>query len=1323
MGNLAFGGFGGRKFLLTTIAIFITFSLLSFGVFAVPAHPSADCWKTKTCPADIDQPAEKASIQKLPPRLHSVDSPALPVDGSKGKQKLLVIPVTFSDITPYTDIADMETELQGLVDYYKEVSYGKLELEIVFASADWIDLGETMAWYGEDMEDEIDPYTLLMFEDAIAAVDADVDFNDFEHILVLHADRDQAAIPSCTDCIWSSRITFGEPIVTYDGAIINGAFTVAEIKRYSDPEFSMGTAAHELAHDIISPLTGRGAYDLYNVLTGLSVVEDWSLMDSGSWLNPPAHLDPLHKRLYEWTSDAEIQVPAGESRIITLKPSADNPNFLTVIGSNTEAFLVENRVAKGFDAALPEEGVLIWHFDTINLFVGNLFNALDPPGLALETLSTISDAAFEDGETFKNPLSDLNDGTTTGIVIDQIKRTGDDFNFRINNNDTTPPVMVVIPLPSITNSPSAHLEVATELYTVSCTYSRLGETVEMDKNEQEDRIVWTAEDTLEEGTTEYVFECKDAAENSAKSEKQTVQVDLTAPTLDLLSPSETSTTKEVNIQLSTDSDVVACTYIRAGVEKELAFTDEGWVGSDTLEEGNNNLNFVCTDKAGNAGSLSHTVLVDTVPPVFTIESPIKYKEPFEGITTDKQVSIVLKTDEELSSCSYINKEGMKEPVELEEGEGEWTGTDSVEDGILNYAFFCTDSAGNVHSEYRIVFVDSTPPSITVDIVNNTVLAPSNPGLFRRLEVSVTDRCVDIDSAQVFVDGKEVPVDSKPQHPFCFANDLSFGSLNLLEFEEGEHTLEFVAKDMGGLETRDVYNVSFSRTYPSIEATPAEEQRLNIQYKDLFSFLGKFKIDAVIGSLFQRLDVMIVSKLFGSGGESCKTYDNPGTADIEETLTCSKENLGLGGPQFIIVKGEDTFKNKFDRGVDVGLTVYNAPPNVQGSDNFVFNGYTHETGYYPVDVLNSRGSLGWATEKFGGSGPKLWNLSFSVDGSKGSSFSTFVLNPEAIPTLGKRADMKDNNFTGKFSIFIDGKELKEGVKLDWSGAVCDGRFCEPVQTEQQCEGNGGEATPVNLPWVLDIDGTVPEDKVTELSVLFETPTVKMEKTAVGFDPRKDKMEPGKKEKLNYLFNISAPNQFYSEDGQELVFALVKNISRTLPDGSVKTEELSGNYSLADMDGTPTGKELAWCTEKEGEKSYTVCYAGFKYSLGDDLSWTSGNELKFNFTADIFSPVPEAESKPSGGGGANAYKATAFVPARGFYKIPSDQLPGFSGASGKKVIVDGRELSSEEWKEGSVEILDLEEGVHEIEVQYTVPTPSAPSPSPSGGGGGGGFVTPP
>ena len=132
----------------------------------------------------------------------------------------------------------------------------------------------------------------------------------------------------------------------------------------------IGVIAHETGHFL-------GLPDLYDYDYSGSGVGSWSLMANswgfdGSQRYPPM-LDPFCKIGLGWASSttvlsddcaANALLPA----IKTLNPSYTHHEYYQIthgFPTTTEYLLIENRQALGFDALIPQEGILIWHIDTL----------------------------------------------------------------------------------------------------------------------------------------------------------------------------------------------------------------------------------------------------------------------------------------------------------------------------------------------------------------------------------------------------------------------------------------------------------------------------------------------------------------------------------------------------------------------------------------------------------------------------------------------------------------------------------------------------------------------------------------------------------------------------------------------------------------------------------------------------------------------------------------------------------------------------------------------------------------------------------------------
>jgi len=324
------------------------------------------------------------------------------------EEKVLVILARFPDMPNTRSLDTLRTMVFGsyasdnsVRNYFLEVSYGRMRL--TGQVTDWITLPHDLAYYGRDSGnlhygnyvtddgDDLDGQWWTqgkpdLVRHACGLVDDLVDFTEYDtdgdgqvdHLIVIVAGdgqnyygRGNAGNGSPTtglpdDLIWPARISWPENPVwlgTYDGVSVNSAIVASADPNHPLP---IGVLAHEFAHDL-------GAIDLYDTDLipgngGGSVAGPWDLMDQGSYLEEdgvyvPSHLSAYHKILLGWVTPTEVAY-AGETWIGQAETAAPGPRVLKVQLSASEYLLLENRQRVGYDRALPDSGLLIWHIDT-----------------------------------------------------------------------------------------------------------------------------------------------------------------------------------------------------------------------------------------------------------------------------------------------------------------------------------------------------------------------------------------------------------------------------------------------------------------------------------------------------------------------------------------------------------------------------------------------------------------------------------------------------------------------------------------------------------------------------------------------------------------------------------------------------------------------------------------------------------------------------------------------------------------------------------------------------------------------------------------------
>ena len=341
-------------------------------------------------PKLVPQPAPQARGAALipAPKLQVGAANPYKVD-SIGTMRNLVILVDFPDLPAVRSPNDFyrlfnetdytEDGARGSVrDYYRQSSYN--QLTIVSTVTNWITLDNGYAHYDENYGD-----VRAMVAEAIQKLDdTGFDFSTMDGdrdgwvdgLTIIHAGfGEDAGVPD-PFVIWSHFWAMSNPL-SYDGVWMQPYHTEPELRNVTGTDLvRIGVICHEMGHFI-------GLPDLYD--TDSTDGSDsggagyYCIMAGGSW-NPliwgPAGVDyyqagrqpSLHsawcKYMLGWIAPTDL----GAGGTFNLPAIATNQSAGILRGAKwdpNEYFLVENRQALGFDAALPgaERGLLIWHVD------------------------------------------------------------------------------------------------------------------------------------------------------------------------------------------------------------------------------------------------------------------------------------------------------------------------------------------------------------------------------------------------------------------------------------------------------------------------------------------------------------------------------------------------------------------------------------------------------------------------------------------------------------------------------------------------------------------------------------------------------------------------------------------------------------------------------------------------------------------------------------------------------------------------------------------------------------------------------------------------
>lgn len=279
--------------------------------------------------------------------------------------RAIVVAAQFSDVAltqPASHFNDLffstgRTVPTGSVrEYYEEASRGTVLL--VGDVVGPVTVPNTLAHYANHTAGQgASPNTQDFAADVLAAIGPrpyaayDNDGDGYvDAFIIVHAGRGAEFTGSKND-LWSLKWTLATaPVVGTDGTKVYAFLTVPE-------DTPMGIAAHELGHLLFQ------LPDLYDISHRSNGIGNWCLMAGGCWNgggNTPAHLSAWCKNQLKWTTPLSV---AATTKVTFSPNSVAGGQTLNLRVAGSEYVLVENRSLTGFDAALPGEGLLIWHVD------------------------------------------------------------------------------------------------------------------------------------------------------------------------------------------------------------------------------------------------------------------------------------------------------------------------------------------------------------------------------------------------------------------------------------------------------------------------------------------------------------------------------------------------------------------------------------------------------------------------------------------------------------------------------------------------------------------------------------------------------------------------------------------------------------------------------------------------------------------------------------------------------------------------------------------------------------------------------------------------
>ena len=292
-----------------------------------------------------------------------------PVKRKKRKMHAIALLVDFSDNKGKTPAKDFEkllfdkTNQNSMTSFYRQLSYGALEVtgEVI----DYLRAPQPYSYYTANESGTGNNYpmntpgllhdalTIFCQHDNLARFDMDND-GFVDGIFLIHAGGGAEAESNPikrANMIWSHKWTLPRPFLN-QGIKVFAYSTEPEDGR-------LGVFSHEFGHVL-------GLPDLYDTTYRSHGIGDWCLMAGGSWGdggNRPARMSCWCLSKLGWIKP-KVVTRKRSLRLNTLESRKTQCYQLWTKGvAGLEYFLLENRQAKGLDAALPSSGLAVWHID------------------------------------------------------------------------------------------------------------------------------------------------------------------------------------------------------------------------------------------------------------------------------------------------------------------------------------------------------------------------------------------------------------------------------------------------------------------------------------------------------------------------------------------------------------------------------------------------------------------------------------------------------------------------------------------------------------------------------------------------------------------------------------------------------------------------------------------------------------------------------------------------------------------------------------------------------------------------------------------------
>ena len=306
----------------------------------------------------------------------------------QGEKRGLVILVSFPNqafssdqsIQEWSDIICREGynehDTPGSVsDYFYDQSYGQFRIR--FDVVGPVEALHPYEYYGKNIDwgggDEFDQNVGELVEEACRAIADSVSFADYDWdndgyvdlVYLLYAGYGEADYwQKTTDVIWPhmARLSVDWADSYPDGLKLQGLvidqYACSNELAYNGKLMGHGTMCHEFGHCL-------GLPDLYDTLTGNSVLGTYDVMDSGTYNEngwcPPGY-SSYERFACGWLAPEPTDDPHAIDSLSPLHQEADVRIYRRQPDDNVY-YLIECRAKDSWDRSLPSHGLAVWAID------------------------------------------------------------------------------------------------------------------------------------------------------------------------------------------------------------------------------------------------------------------------------------------------------------------------------------------------------------------------------------------------------------------------------------------------------------------------------------------------------------------------------------------------------------------------------------------------------------------------------------------------------------------------------------------------------------------------------------------------------------------------------------------------------------------------------------------------------------------------------------------------------------------------------------------------------------------------------------------------